>query len=229
MVQDTSRSSRRIRVLIAHEVRVVRESIASFLRQCPDLTVIALPQPETGYKKPKDTLNIDVVLTIAELSDDAVAEQIQRIKEAFPGTKVVMIGVSGTASEYLGCIEAGTSGYVLPESPMENLVETVQMVHRGEASCPPDILALLFERTASLRSQLQTVQDIELSSLTQRELGVLQLVADGMSNKEIALHLSLELQTVKNHVHNILEKLRVHNRREAVACSRRLSPVTDRS
>jgi ATP/maltotriose-dependent transcriptional regulator MalT len=76
----------------------------------------------------------------------------------------------------------------------------------------------LFERIVSLRAQIQAGQDNPLTSLTQRELEVLQLVAEEMSNKEISIRLDLELQTVKNHIHNILEKLRVHNRREAVAC-----------
>ena len=101
------------------------------------------------------------------------------------------------------------------------MIETIQMVHRREASCPPDILARLFERVASLQTQLQIVNYNDLSSLTQRELEVLQLVSDGMSNKEISAHLGVELQTVKNHVHRILEKLQVHNRREAVACTRK--------
>ena len=160
-------------------------------------------------------------MAVSGLSVNTAADQIQKIKNTSPDAKVVIIGVLGTENESLELIEAGASGYILPDSCLEDLIETIRTVHRGEASCPPNILALLFKRIASLRTQLQTLQYNELGSLTQRELEVLQLVADGMSNKEIASHLMLELQTVKNHVHNILEKLRVNNRREAVACTRK--------
>ena len=152
-------------------------------------------------------------------------DEIQKIKDTFPGAKVIIIGVSGTEKESLAYIEAGASGYILPESCPEYLIETIQKVYRGEASCPPNILSYLFERITSLRAQLNVGQENLLNSLTQRELEVLQLVADGMSNKEIAIRLKLELQTVKNHLHNILEKLRVHNRREAVACTLSLLAV----
>ncbi len=222
MPQEDYHNSERIRVLITHEVRVIRESLASLLLQSPGLTVVELPPQETLHKEQQECSAVDVVLAVSELAANTATNQIQKIKNTFPDAKVVIIGVFGTENESLEYIEAGASGYILPESRLEHLIETIQMVHRGEASCPPNILALLFERIASLRTQLQLVQDNELSSLTQRELTVLQLVSDGMSNKEISAHLGIELQTVKNHVHNILEKLQVNNRREAVAYTQKL-------
>jgi two-component system nitrate/nitrite response regulator NarL len=180
---------------------------------------------ENGHEEQQDGNAVDVALIVAELANNGAADQIQKIKNTHADAKVVIIGVSGTENESLEYIEAGASGYVLPGSRPEDLIETIQKAHRGEASCPPDMLAHLFERVASLRTQLQIAQNIELSNLTHRELEVLHLVADGMSNKEIATYLRLEIQTVKNHVHNILEKLRVHNRREAVACSRKFEVV----
>jgi DNA-binding NarL/FixJ family response regulator len=190
------------------------------------LTVVELPPQETGYEQQEGSM-ADVVLAVSELATGNTTEQIQKIKDTFPEARIVIIGVSGTEKESLEYIEAGASGYVLPESCPEHLIETIQKVHRGEASCPPDMLARLFERVASLRTQLQVAQNIELSYLTNRELEILRLITDGMSNKEIATNLKLELQTVKNHVHNILEKLRVRNRREAVACSRKYKIVVE--
>jgi two-component system nitrate/nitrite response regulator NarL len=225
MVREEHLGSERVRVLIAHEVRVIRDGLTSLLLQSPELTVVALPPQESGYKEQQKDGAVDIVLAVSELAADTALNQIQRIKNTYPEAKVVVIGVSGTENESLECIEAGASGYVLPGSSPAHLIETVKMVHQGEASCPPDILALLFERIASLRAQVHTVQNNQLSSLTQRELEVLQLVADGMSNKEIAAYLRLELQTVKNHVHSILEKLRVNNRREAAACTKSFGTV----
>jgi two-component system nitrate/nitrite response regulator NarL len=225
MAQENHSSSEKIRVLIAHDVRVIHDGIASLLGQSPLLTVVELPQQETKSKEKHEGGAVDVVLAFSELTTSATIDQIQKIKNTFPDTKVVIIGVLGTEKESLECIEAGASGYVLPESRPEDLVETIQIVHRGEATCPPDMIARLFERVASLHTQLKMAQENELSSLTHRELEVLQLVTEGMSNKEIATHLKLELQTVKNHVHNILEKLRVRNRQEAIACTRKFKIV----
>jgi two-component system nitrate/nitrite response regulator NarL len=226
VVQDL-KGSEKIRVVIQHDVRVVRDGIASLLGQSPGLAVVGLPRPETGSQEKQEGGGADVVLAVSELAAGATADQIQKIKDTFPDAKVVVIGVLGTEKESLEYIEAGASGYVLPESCPEDLVETIQIVHRGEASCPPGMLASLFERIASLHTQLKIAQNIELSTLTHRELKILQLVADGMSNKEIAICLKLELQTVKNHVHNILEKLRVRNRRDAVACTRKVKKVVE--
>jgi two-component system nitrate/nitrite response regulator NarL len=228
MAQEDNRGFERIRVLIAHEVRVIKDGLTALLLQSPRLTVVALPPQEIGYKEQQERSAVDVVLAVSELLANTAADQIQKIKNTYPGAKVVIIGVSGTENESLEYIEAGASGYILPDSGLEHLIETIQMVHRGGASCPPDILSHLFERIASLRAQLQIVQANELGRLTQRELEVLQLVADGMSNKEIAAYLGLELQTVKNHVHNILEKLMVNNRREAVNCTRKLGIVVEK-
>jgi two-component system nitrate/nitrite response regulator NarL len=228
MTQEDQAGSEKVRVIISHESRVVREGVASLLLQSPKLTVIEPASQETEQSKGQGGSPADIVLLIPELSASPPADKIQTIKYTHPAAKVVVIGVSGTENETLEYIEAGASGYVLPGSSAEHIIETIQNVHRGEASCPPNILAVLFERIASLHSQLQIIQDNELSNLTTRELEVLQLITDGMSNKEIAVHLKVELQTVKNHVHSILEKLQVRNRREAVACTRRLGLAVSR-
>jgi DNA-binding NarL/FixJ family response regulator len=214
-----------IRVLVKHDVRLICDGIESLLGQLDGLAVIKLPSAENMNKIKQEHSAVDVVLAVSELANSAAADHIKRIKSAFPGAKVVIIGVSGTEKENLEYIEAGALGYVLPDIQLEHLIETIQMVHRGEASCPPAMMARLFERIVSLKSQLQVSQNIELNSLTRRELEVLQLVAGGMSNKEIAMFLKLELQTVKNHIHSILEKLQVNNRWEAVACKRKIISI----
>jgi two-component system nitrate/nitrite response regulator NarL len=219
-VEQDHPNSDKIRVLIVDGVRLVRDGLALLLLQSPNFAVVGFSQPKSGYEEQQEGRAADVMLVVAPWGVNA-SDAIQKIKDEFLGAKVVIIGVSGTEKEGLEYIEAGASGYVLPESCPEDLIETIQKVYRGEASCPPNVLSYLFERIASLRAQLNVGQDNLLNSLTQRELEVLQLVADGMSNKEIAIRLKLELQTVKNHLHNILEKLRVHNRREAVACTRK--------
>jgi len=220
-VQEEHSSSERIRVLVTHEVRVLRDGLASLLRRYLGFTVVDLLTEEIEYEDKQGGSTVDVVLAVSDVNNNTAADRIHKIKSAFPGAKVVMIGAYGTENEILEFIEAGASGYVLPDCRLENLVETIQDVYRGKATCSPDILPLLFERVAYLRTQLRIVQNNHLGSLTQRELEVLKLVADGMSNKEIAAYFHLELQTIKNHVHNILDKLRVNNRREAALCTQK--------
>ncbi len=206
-----------IRVLIVHESRITREGLASLLSQTPEVTVVT-PAPHGNTDKENQGGSADVILLDASIRMDpeALADRIQKLSRTWPSGKVIVLGVAETASGILGCIEAGASGYTLPSYSVEDLIDTIKMVHKGQASCPPDMLAHLFERITSLSRQVQSVQT-ELSNLTQRELEVLQLIGDGMSNKEISVHLKLELQTVKNYVHSLLQKLRVRNRWEAAA------------
>ena len=164
MTQEEHSSSEKIRVLITHEVRVIRDGLASLLRQSPGLTIVELPSEEIGYKGKQEGSTVDVVLAVSGLSVNTAADQIQKIKNTSPDARVVITGVLGTENESLEFIEAGASGYVLPDCCLEHLIETIHTVHRGEASCPPDILALLFERIASLRAQIHMVQNSQLSS-----------------------------------------------------------------
>ena len=223
MDQVRSFDSGRIRVGIAHEVRVLREGLAALLQQRPELAVIDITPPAEGEKLHKNDSLDDLVLLDVAGEDTAVADKIQGAKSRFRGAKVIVMGVSDSPSEILDCIEAGALAYTSHDSSLQQLVDTIHMVHIGQATCPPDISALLFERIALLKGQLRPVEDNRLSKLTRRELETLQLVSDGMSNREIAAHLTLELQTIKNYVHSILEKLRVNNRREAAIYTRHIA------
>ena len=206
-----------IQVLIAHEVRILAEGLTVLLSQQPEVTVVT-PAPHGTPHKEHQNDSADVVLLGASVRMDAEAlfDRIQKLSRTWPSSKVIVLGVAETASGILDCIEAGASGYTLPSYSLKDLIDTIKMVHNGQASCPPEMLARLFERITSLSRQVQSVQT-ELSNLTQRELEVLELIGDGMSNKEISVRMSLELQTVKNYVHSLLQKLQVRNRREAAA------------
>jgi DNA-binding NarL/FixJ family response regulator len=118
----------------------------------------------------------------------------------------------------VACAAAGVSGYVLHDEPHEELMKAVLAVARGEIWCPPRVAAVLMRRMGPHGS----TPDMPLGTarLTVREREILALIDGGLSNKEIARKLSIEVRTVKNHVHNLLEKLRVHRRGEAVALLR---------
>jgi len=115
----------------------------------------------------------------------------------------------------IACAEAGVSGYVTREASLDELTGVVESVARGESPCSPRISALLLRRvaeTAGRRTETDAAR-----RLTRREAEIVGLIDEGLSNKQIAGRLSIELATVKNHVHSILEKLQVERRAEAAA------------
>jgi two-component system, NarL family, nitrate/nitrite response regulator NarL len=126
---------------------------------------------------------------------------------------VVALGVSEDPDEVLECAEAGVAGYVSRRATVEDLVKTIEGVERGELCCSPRMAAEMFHRVAALAAGQAAAR---LFPLTVREQAIVQLISRGLSNKEIAHALSIEVATVKTHVHHILEKLGVP-RRAAVA------------
>jgi DNA-binding NarL/FixJ family response regulator len=134
-----------------------------------------------------------------------------------PSVKVIILGMPDLTDEIMTCIEAGATGYILKEASFEYLVESIRSVHRGESFCSPRMAASLFSRVAELAGDRIPESSVKL---TQREVEIINKIADGLPNKEIAQQLFIEEQTVKNHVHNILDKLQLHNRLEAVQYAR---------
>jgi DNA-binding NarL/FixJ family response regulator len=147
------------------------------------------------------------------LLDIAVRDSLEiptRAREIFPGLPVVVFAVGELERDVLACAEAGISGYVTHDGTAEDLVATVRRALRGELVCSPRITALLFSRMATLsRGRAEHFAD---ACLTRREREIAALIARNLPNKEIARHLRLGPTTVKNHVHNILQKLNIHRR-----------------
>jgi DNA-binding NarL/FixJ family response regulator len=116
-------------------------------------------------------------------------------------------------------VEAGATGYVLKNHSLEDLIETVRAVQDGKVFVAPQIAAALMERLSNLARMFSNVESnvTDTTSLTEREIEVLELIGKGLTNQQIAEKLVIELGTVKNHVHNILEKLNVRTRNEAAA------------
>jgi two-component system nitrate/nitrite response regulator NarL len=154
----------------------------------------------------------DVVVVDVDAAERLAAART--LAGALPGPRIVALGVPETAPDVIACAEAGIAGYVPREASIADLLDTVTRVRDGETPCPPHIAAGLFRRLAALSAD-RHVEPV--AALTRREAEILALIDLGLSNKEIAGRLQIELPTVKNHVHHILEKLGVHRRGEAAA------------
>lgn len=209
-----------IRVVIVHPNRLLREGLAYALSQQQRISAITTCAEITEVLHEFDRLSPDVVVMTLSLPGRDVLKEVRQIREASVTTRILMMGLSEFASDVLACIEAGVAGYLLQEASLEELVQSIRAVAMGEAFCSPRIAGLLFSRLAERAQDRERHQHSGMIHLTRRELEVVALIERGLSNKEIAVHMQIELQTVKNHVHNILEKLQLGSRREAARYAR---------
>lgn len=208
---------RGIRILIIHRNHLLGEGLAHMLSHQPNLTVIGRVAEADEIVSELPTLRPDVILLDLSLPGREGLGGAQRIQEVYDGARILMMGLCTIESDVLGCIEAGAAGCLSREASLEDLLNSIQAAMRGEVLCSPRVAGLLFSSIAEARREREPRQLLGLPNLTRRELEITALIAEGLSNKEIATRLRIEVQTVKNHVHNILDKLKLNGRREAAA------------
>jgi DNA-binding NarL/FixJ family response regulator len=150
--------------------------------------------------------------------DTATYDEPERMQELadLAQEPIVAFGVPGDERHVIALAEAGVLGFVEREASVDQLIECILRAARGEATIPPKFATTLLRRVAAL-SDRKDAPDPDLAALTVRERQIVEIIAEGLSNKEIAARLSIEVATVKNHVHSILEKLNVSRRSEVVA------------
>jgi len=204
-----------IRILIIHRSRLIREGFAFVLDHQESMSVIGSVAGVGEVVGDLEQVRPAVILLDLCLPDRGGLRDAQWIREVLPGAKILMTGLSELESDVLACFEAGAAGYLPQEASLEELLNSIQAVAAGEVLCSPKVTALLVSRIAeaSRERELRRVQG--LPNLTRRELEIITLVEEGLSNKEIAVRLEIEIPTVKTHIHNILEKLQLDGRREA--------------
>jgi DNA-binding NarL/FixJ family response regulator len=203
--------------MVLADVRLYREGLAHLLADHPRLTVVAaVPVNEDSLLRVREE-HIDVILL--EAATACETHVIQDLARLAPEAKVVAYGITDEERQALRCAEAGAAAFVPGEATGEQLVSAILGVGRGEISCSPRVIALLVNRLQSLSHGL--APEAKHARLTPRERSIVTLIDEGLSNKEIATRLGIELCTVKNHVHNILEKLQVTRRSQAAARIRR--------
>jgi two-component system, NarL family, nitrate/nitrite response regulator NarL len=205
------------RLLILGEVSLYREALARSLGRDERFEVVAVVAGVDEALAVLERVEADVILVDTRMTE--AADAVRALAAAVPQVKLVALAVPEIEREVIAFAEAGAAAYVTLDGSLDDLASVVQSVGRGEVLCSPGMAAVLFRRVAALarERQLDPVEE----KLTTRELDVLRLLEEGLANKEIATALSIELPTVKNHVHSILEKLNVHRRTQAAARARR--------
>ena len=209
-----------IRVAIIHRNRLFREGLAFVLSQQRGITVVTCSDGSGDALAEIGRLCPDVIiLDFSQQGRDGLNEARQ-LREASPESRLLLMGLTESEADVLACIEAGAAGLLQREASLEELLQNIRAMMAGEAMCSPKIIALLFSQIAEEAHARKRVQRSDLPHLTSRERQILALIEERYSNKEIAVRLEIEIQTVKNHVHNILEKLQLHSRREAASYAR---------
>ena len=206
-----------IRILIVCDIRLYRDGLKEALEQRSNVTVVATAADCADALAQSQACRPTVVLL--EMGVSGSPELIPKLLAINPIGRIVVLGITEDPLAVLACIEAGVSGYVARDAALDVLIKTVEAVARDEVVCSPRITATLFRRVAALASELPAAAGDD--TLTDRELEIVRLIDDGLSNKEISRRLGVKLPTVKNHVHHILEKLGVHRRGAAAAALRR--------
>jgi len=203
-------------LVIASSVRLVRESLAATLRGRDGLVVCdAVDLSACGIAKITDAKPDVVLVDMGPINGAAAERLIKRIKGAHSRAKLVAFGLDEVDDRLFACAAAGFSGYVSSESAADQLHCALIDAVQGRLHCEPNIVAAVFNRLAGLLRQHQ--RPGSLPPLTSRESEILALVAQGCSNKEVARELAISSATVKNHMHIVLQKLRVSRRGQAVA------------
>jgi two-component system, NarL family, nitrate/nitrite response regulator NarL len=217
----------RLRILLVSDVRVVQEGVHAILAQWQGVEVVSsvdMPHARCHCEE----LQPDVVLLDAARPDSV--EFARALVATLPRTRVVAFGVKETDAEILALAAAGTNGYVRDSAAGSELVAVLERVMCDELPCSARAAASLYRQVALLSQGSEpaaagTAGDLAATPLSRRELQIACLIDRGLTNKQIGRELGIEPATVKNHVHNLCEKLHVHRRGEATARMRALLGV----
>ena len=205
-----------IRVMICDDHALFRRGLKMVLEAEDDIDVVA--EAEDGESAVAGVTEHvpDVVLMDVRMPTVDGIEASRRISEQVPTTRIVMLTVSDEEADLYEAIKAGATGYLLKEISIEEVASAVRAVVAGQSLISPSMASKLLTEFNNLAKQADERTTVPSPRLTDRELEVLRLVAQGKSNREIATDLYISENTVKNHVRNILEKLHLHTRMEAV-------------
>lgn len=206
-----------IRVLVISAVCLYREGLAVLLARQRQIAAVATAADVAGGVDAARAGTAPDVVLLDSVGID-IGAAICSLREAVPEAQVVALTVQNREQELLAAAEAGAVGFVTVDASIKELVATIESADRREALCSPSLAAALMRRLAARASERTDHE--QTPALTSREREIVELIDEGLSNKQIAQQLRIELATVKNHVHNILGKLGVQRRGEAAALLR---------
>jgi DNA-binding NarL/FixJ family response regulator len=208
-----------ISVALIEDNRLVREGIAALLNQLPDLKVVAGgSSADTALLR---QVNPHVVLLDLGLRNGDSLRVAEKVKKEFPESKVIVMDLLPVHEDIVEFVNAGVSGFIMKDATLDDLVHTIRSVAAGAHVLPPQMAGTLFSQIARDAVTRGRPAALEAVRMTPREREVINLIAEGLSNKEIASRLHIATHTVKSHVRNVMEKLMLHTRLQIAAYAHR--------
>ena len=211
------------RVLIVDDHEVVREGLRALLRRRADIAVVGEADTVASAIEEAKRTEPDVVIMDVRLPDGSGVEACRDIRAHRPETKVIMLTSYADDDAVFASIMAGATGYLLKQTRTRSLTDAIERAIRGESLLDPAVTQRVLDR---LRNSSTNTND-DLAVLSQQERTILDLIAEGKTNKEIAQEVYLSDKTVKNYVSSILSKLNLRRRSEAAAFIARRRPQTE--
>jgi two-component system, NarL family, nitrate/nitrite response regulator NarL len=204
---------KKINILLIEDNRLLREGISAMLKKQADMHVVATIGNGENILQMLGKLSLDIVLLDLGLRSQNSLQVVKLIKTNFQKVKVIVMDLIPLQADVFEYVQSGVSGFILKDANINEFFKTIRSVCEGAQVLPPDLTGSLFSQIinqATIVSKPSAI--VESVSMTRREKQVIELIAEGFTNKEIAQKLHLSTFTIKSHVHNILEKLTLHTR-----------------
>ena len=208
-----------ISVALIEDNRLVREGITALLNQLPDFRVVG--GGSNGDAALLASVNPHVVLLDLGLRNGDSLRIAERVKKEFPWSRVIVMDLLPVHEDIMEFVNAGVSGFIMKDATLEDLANTIRSVAEGINVLPPQMTGTLFSQIARDAVAKGRPEVLESVRMTPRERQVINLIAEGLANKEIATALHIATHTVKSHVRNVMEKLTLHTRLQISAYAHR--------
>jgi DNA-binding NarL/FixJ family response regulator len=208
-----------IRLLLIEDNRLLREGIVAMLKSQPDINIVAAsPNSEDTVVKLRQ-LKPDVIILDLGLQSQNSLAIVEIIKKDFGKAKVIIMDLAPVQGDIAQFVKAGASGFILKDATLDDFLTTIRNVAKGKDVLPPYLTNSLFTQIVEHALKSGKVKLRDAVRMTKRERDVIELIADGSSNKEIGQKLNVSIFTIKSHIHNIMEKLALHSRLEVAKYS----------
>jgi DNA-binding NarL/FixJ family response regulator len=214
--ETSDQAADRLRVMVVDDHALFRRGLQTILEQEPDLELVGEASDGAEAVEKAQELMPDVLLMDVRMPKRSGIEATTQIKDLLPHAKILMLTISDEEADLYDAIKAGASGYLLKEIPIEEVADAIRSVWAGQSRISPSMASKLLSEFSAIAKGGGDRPQVPTPKLTDREMEVLQLVAKGLNNRDIAKQLYISENTVKNHIRNILEKLHLHSRMEAV-------------
>lgn len=209
-------SSPKIKVMLVDRREILREGLTVILERDPDIEVVAKFSSGTEAIDSVSSIRPDIVITEADMPEEVYVELTRRIKEVPPETKIIVLTHAKQESALFRALRLGARAYLSKHIGVDDLISSVHRVHAGEVIISAPMAARMLDELVLLEERKDPEPADQETNLSKRELEVLQLVAGGTTNKEVAEALFISENTVKGHLSRILEKMNARNRQQAV-------------